>query len=109
MAQLQDIPRLVGEFAAMARAYLVQETMGTAKKLGRFAGMTLGAGLLWAFAALLLAVAGVRALIDVLPESPYWEALGYLIAAIALVVVAIVVVRIVPTRRIPPPSQERSR
>jgi membrane protein DedA with SNARE-associated domain len=106
VAQLQDIPRLIGEFVAMARDYVVQETMGAARKLGRFAGFSLGAGVLWAIATLLLAVAGVRTLIDILPESPYWEALGYFLFAILLVILVAIIVRIVPDRRIAPPSKE---
>jgi membrane protein DedA with SNARE-associated domain len=106
MTELRDIPRLVSEFVEMARAYLVQETVGAARKLGRFTGFSIGAGLLWAIAMLLLSVAGMRALVDVLPDSPYWEALGYLIFAVALVLFALVLVRIVPTTTVKPPSEE---
>jgi hypothetical protein len=106
MAQLQDIPRLVSEFVAMAKAYLVQETVGAAKRLGRFAGLSLGAGLLWALAAVLLSVAGLRTLVDAFPESPYWEALAYLSAAVVLAIAALVFVRVVPGRRVPPPSKD---
>ena len=108
MAELQDIPRLVVEFFEMARDYLVQETAGAAKKLGRFTGLSLGAGLAWMAALLLLSVAGVRFLIDLLPESPYWEALGYFLFVLLLVIVALVIVRIVPSQRVPPPSEETS-
>ena len=107
MAELQDIPRLVNEFATMAKEYMVQETVGAAKKLGRFAGLSIGAGLIWTFAVLLLSVAGMRALVDALPESPYWEALGYVLFALLLAVFIIIVVRLVPTNRMPPPSEEQ--
>ena len=42
MARIQDLPRLVSEFGTMAKEYMVQETVEPAKKLGRFAGMSLG-------------------------------------------------------------------
>jgi hypothetical protein len=96
MAKLHDLPVLFDEFTTMAKEYLLQETVEPAKKLGRFAGLSLGAAILWAIAILLLSVAGVRALIDVLPEGAYWEALGYLIWVLALVALAAIVVRLGP-------------
>ena len=62
MAQIQDIPRLVSEFVELAKAYLVQETVEPAKKLGHFAGYSIGAAALWAVALILISVAGLRAL-----------------------------------------------
>lgn len=106
MAELQDIPRLINEFAAMARDYMVQETLGAARKLGRFSGLSIGAGLAWGIAVLLLSVAGMRALVDALPDSPYWEALGYFLFALLLVAFTLIVIRVVPTHRMPPPSEE---
>jgi hypothetical protein len=105
MAELQDIPRLVNEFGVMAKDYMVQETIGAARKLGRFAGMSIGAGLAWMFALLLLSVAGMRALVDALPESPYWEALGYFLFGLVLVAFTILIARVVPSHRMPPPSE----
>ena len=43
MAKLQDLPVLIVEFRDLAKEYLLQETVGQAKKLGRFAGFSLGA------------------------------------------------------------------
>jgi hypothetical protein len=92
MAKLQDLPALISEFRDLAKEYLLQETVGQAKKLGRFAGFSLGAAALWALAAMLLGVAGLRGLIELLPEGAYWEALAYLIVVIvAAVIVAILV------------------
>ncbi|RPI24671.1 MAG: hypothetical protein EHM57_02460 [Actinobacteria bacterium] len=108
MAELQDIPRLLNEFGTMAKDYMVQETVGAARKLGRFTGFSVGAGLLWAFAVLLLSVAGLRALVDALPDSPYWEALGYFLFALLLIVFMAIIARVVPNHRIPPPSEEGS-
>lgn len=100
MAQIQDIPRLVGEFFDMAREYLIQETIGSAKKLGWFAGHSVGAAALWSAALILLAVAGLRALYDVLPAGPYWESLAYLITVVVVVAFLALVVKLVPDRSV---------
>jgi asparagine N-glycosylation enzyme membrane subunit Stt3 len=92
MAKLQDLPVMITEFRDLAKEYLLQETVGQAKKLGHFAGFSLGAAALWALAIMLLGVAGLRGLVKILPEGAYWEALAYLIVVIiALVIVAILV------------------
>jgi hypothetical protein len=96
MARLQDLPRLFSEFKDLAKEYLLQETVEPAKALGRFAGMSLGAAFLWATAILLLSVAGIRALISVLPDGAYWEALGYFIWVVVLGVLAFVLARLGP-------------
>ena len=43
MARLQDLPAMITEFRDLAKEYLLQETVGQAKKLGHFAGFSLGA------------------------------------------------------------------
>jgi uncharacterized BrkB/YihY/UPF0761 family membrane protein len=98
MADIQDIPTLVKEFYELAKAYLLQETVEPAKKLAHFAGFSLGAALLWGIAIVLLAVAGLRALYDALPSSPYWEAASYLIFALILVAVIAILVKLAPDR-----------
>jgi len=98
MADIQDIPRLVGEFYALSKEYLLQETVEPAKKLGYFAGMSLAAASLWAIALILISVAVLRALIDVLPGGEYWEALGYAIYAVVLIGFCVLLVKIVPER-----------
>lgn len=100
MAQIQDIPKLVGEFIDMARDYLVQETVGQAKKLGGFAAHSVGATALWSIALVLLAVAGLRALYDALPSGPYWESLAYIITVVVLLVFLAIVVKVVPDRSV---------
>jgi hypothetical protein len=100
MAQIQDIPRLVSEFIQLAREYLIQETIEPAKKLGSFAGHSAGATALWSVALILLSVAGLRALYDALPDSPYWEALAYLIVVVVLVGFLAIVVKVVPDRSV---------
>ena len=96
MAKLQDLPAMIAEFRDLAKEYLLQETVGQAKKLGRFAGLSLGAAALWALAAMLLGVAGFRGLVKLLPEGPYWEALAYLIAVVVAVGVVAILVRLGP-------------
>ena len=96
MARIQDLPRLVSEFGTMAKEYMVQETVEPAKKLGRFAGMSLGAALAWLIALVLLSVAGLRGIIALLPEGAYWEALAYLIVVIVAVVIVAILVKLGP-------------
>ncbi len=98
MAQIQDIPKLTTEFIELAKAYLLQETVEPAKKLGHFAGYSIGAAALWALAVLLLSVAGLRSLIGVLPSGPYWEALAYIIFTIVLLALMALLVKLVPDR-----------
>jgi hypothetical protein len=96
MAGIQELPRLVSEFGALAKGYMVQETVEPAKKLGRFAGMSLGAALSWIVALLLLSVAGLRGIIYLLPEGAYWEALGYLLFALILAGLVALLMRLGP-------------
>ena len=97
MARLQDLPVMITEFRDLAKEYLLQETVGPAKKLGHFAGFSLGAAALWALAIMLLGVAGLRGLIAILPEGPYWEALAYLIIAIGGVAIIAILVKVGPS------------
>lgn len=96
MADIRDLPRLIGEFWEMATAYLRQETLEPARKLGHFAGFSLGAALAWLIALILLAVAGLRTIIGLLPEGPYWEALGYLITVVILIAFVAILIRLGP-------------
>lgn len=98
MADIQDIPALIREFYELAKAYLLQETVEPAKKLGHFAGFSFAASALWSVAIVLLAVAGLRALYDTLPDSPYWEALAYGIFAVVLIGLMAILVKFVPER-----------
>jgi hypothetical protein len=96
MAKLQDIPAMISSFIDLAKEYLLQETVGAAKKLGRFAGFSLGAALLWAMALILIGVALMRGLVDVMPSGPYWEALGYMAAFVVFVLVAFILTKVGP-------------
>ena len=84
MASTRELPELIREFVDMSRAYLRQETVEPAKRLGRFASYSLGAALVWALGALLVGIAVMRGVIRLLPDGPYFEALGYLIAALVV-------------------------
>lgn len=108
MAQIQDIPKLISEFVDLTKEYLLQETVEPAKKLGHFAGYSIGAGALWAIALVLLSVAGLRAFIEVLPGGPYWEALGYVVATIVLVGFIALLVKLMPDRGVYDPDPHDS-
>ncbi len=95
MAGATELPQLVTEFVDLSKEYLRQETLDPAKQLGRFAGVTLGASLLFAVGGLLLAIAGMRGIIYLLPKGPNWSALGYVLGAIAIGVVIGVIVAVV--------------
>jgi hypothetical protein len=95
---IQDIPRLVNEFVQLARAYLLQETVEPAKRLGHFAGFSVGATLLWSVALILLAVAGLRAFDNVLPDNAYWESVAYVGTAVVLAGFIGLVIKVVPER-----------
>ena len=82
-----ELPQLVTEFVDMSKEYLRQETVEPAKRLGRFAGFTIGAALLFAIGGVLLAIAGMRGIIYLLPEGPNWSALGYILGALAIGVI----------------------
>lgn len=96
MAKLQDLPMLIIEFRDLAKEYLLQETVGQAKKLGHFAGFSLGAAALWSAAMVLIGIAVMRGVVDALPNSPYWEALGYVIAFLVFVGIAAILVKAGP-------------
>ena len=84
MAGPSELPQLVTEFVDMSKEYLRQETLDPAKKLGRFAGFTIGAWLLYAIGGVLLAIAGTRGIVYLLPDGPNWSALGYILGALSI-------------------------
>ncbi len=91
MASARELPQLISEFVDMAKAYLRQETLDPAKRLGRYAGFSIGAGIVAAIGAIPLAVAGNRLVIDLLPSDPghrMWSGLGYILSALGLLAVA---------------------
>ena len=87
MAGPSELPELVTEFVDMSKEYLRQETLEPAKKLGKFAGFTIAASFLFAIGGVLLAIAGTRGIIYLLPDGPNWSALGYILGALAIGIV----------------------
>lgn len=94
MAGATELPQLVTEFVDMSKEYLRQETVESGKRLGRFAGYTIAASIIFAVGAILLAIAGTRGIIYLLPEGSNWSALGYLLGGMAIALVIGVMVGI---------------
>lgn len=89
---MSELPELITEFVDLSKAYIKQETIEPAKRLGRFAGFAIGAAFAFALSALFGGIALLRLLLGVLPEGPYWTVLGYVLAAVGLGIVAAVLV-----------------
>lgn len=97
MARTRELPQLVSEFFDLAKAYLRQETIEPVKRLGRALAMGLAAGVAFFLGAIFLAVAGVRLAVEVMPAepaNPWWSALGYVAAAMGLLVLTAVVAKV---------------
>lgn len=91
MAKARELPQQVGEFIELAKEYAKERTLEPAKALGRAAGFGFAAALLFALASIFLAVAGMRVIVDALPATRIWGGLGYILAAVGLLIVAGVV------------------
>ncbi len=94
MAGPTELPELIKEFTNMSKEYLRQETIDPAKQLGRYAGFAVGAAVCFAIGAVLLSIAGVRLIIDALPEGSNWSALGYLITTVVLMLLSALLVKL---------------
>lgn len=79
-----EIPELVGEFVDLAKRYVREQTLDPAKRLGRLAGLSLAGALVFMLAAGFLAVAGMRTVVDLMPDGTIWSGFGYVLAALAL-------------------------
>ncbi len=88
MARARELPQQIGEFVELAKEYTKQRTLEPAKALGKAAGLGFAAALVFSLAALFLAVAGMRLIVDALPDTAIWGGLGYVLAAIGLFIVA---------------------
>lgn len=96
MANPNELPQMVTELVDLSKAYINEEIGEPAKRLGRVAGIGIGAGLLMSIGALMLSVAAFRFVaVTLLPDNPYWSAAGYLGVAILLVGIAFGLVRAV--------------
>lgn len=76
MADAKELPQLVSELVDMSKEYLRQETVEPAKALGRFAGIGLAAGFVFAIAALFAGLAAYALYRQVLPEGEWWVVLA---------------------------------
>jgi hypothetical protein len=92
VAKAKELPGLVGEFVGLAKEYVRERTLVPAKALGRAAGLGFAAALLFGVAALFLAVAGMRLIVDALPDGRIWSGFGYILGAFGLLGVAGLVV-----------------
>ena len=86
-----EIPQLISELIELSKAYLAQEAIAPLRKVGRFAGFSLLAGVLFAVGWLLLAIAGLRLVLEWLPDSALWSVVGYGIGAVVAVLLALFV------------------
>ncbi|MDE0374506.1 MAG: hypothetical protein OXK16_00870 [bacterium] len=86
-----EIPQLISELLEMSKAYLAQEAVAPLRRVARFAGFSLLAGLLFAAGWLMLSIAGLRLVLDLLPDSALWSVLGYFIGAALAVLLALFV------------------
>ncbi len=103
MADAREIPQLTNELIELSKQYLRQETLEPAKRLGRVVGLSLVAALCFAFGAVLLIVGSMRLLVEQLPDSQLWSALGVVVTAISALIVAVMImyyaVRVEPDDR----------
>src|SRR3972149_5685039 len=68
MSNVNELPQLAAELVELSKEYLRQETLEPAKRLGKVAGLSVGAGM--------------RFRIEVLPEGGLWTALALLTSAL---------------------------
>lgn len=87
MASPTELPDLIGEFIDLSKQYLREQTVEPARRLGRLAGFSAAASVLFVLAAGFLGVAGTRWLLRVMPDGSVWSGVGYLLAMIGLLVV----------------------
>lgn len=87
MTRIKELPDHIREFTDLSKQYVRERTLEPAKALGRLAGFGFAAGLLFFLAAIFLAIAGTRAIVDLMPDGNIWSGFGYVIAAVGLVLV----------------------
>ncbi len=91
MARFQEIPQIAQDLIESSVAYLKQQTIAPAKRLGKHAGMGLGGAVLYSLGAF-LAILGVYALLKmVFPETEWYVVLARLLTALTAAAVAGVV------------------
>ena len=87
-----EISQLVTELFEMSKQYLEQETLAPLRRTARYAALSLLAGVLFAVGWLLLVVAELRWLMDLLPDTPLWSVLAYVLAAITALGLAALII-----------------
>lgn len=76
MPEPKQIPELATELYDMSKEYLLQETVEPAKKLGAYAGLSIGGAVVFGLAAILFML-GVYALFQfLLPETVWYNVLA---------------------------------
>lgn len=84
MAGPTELPQLISEFIDLAREYLREHTIVPARRLGRLAGLSFAASILFVLAALFLGVVVLRVIVDAMPDGSIWSGFGYILASFAL-------------------------
>ena len=87
MPPVNELPDLVGEFLDMSRQYLREQTVEPARALGRLAGFSTIASIMFVLAAGFLGVAATRWLIRLMPDGNVWSGFGYLLGSFGLLAV----------------------
>lgn len=84
MAGPAELPQLISDFIDLAKDYLREHTIGAAKRLGRLAGFSFAASVLFALAAMFLGVVVMRSIVDAMPDGAIWSGFGYILSSLAL-------------------------
>lgn len=82
MADPRELPDQARDFYELGRRYLEEEILEPAKQLGAYAGLGIGAALLFSAAALLLAMGVLSLGLLLLPDTELWAALAHVFAAL---------------------------
>jgi hypothetical protein len=101
MSSPQEIPEMVAELVDLTKRYVNEEVVEPGKRLGRVAGMGIGAGLLMSIGALLLSVAAFRFLGNVVldPDNAWLSATAYIVTAIVMIGIGVGMVSVVSRDR----------
>lgn len=87
MADVRELPDMVGDFFDLTKDYLRQETIEPMKRLGRLAAFSAVGAIFFVIAAVFLAVAGMRFIVAAMPDGAIWSGVGYIAASLAIVIV----------------------
>lgn len=82
MADPRELPDQARDFYDLGRRYVDEEIIQPAKRLGVYAGLGIGAGLLFSLGALLLGMGVLSLGLLLLPDTDTWDALAHVGAAL---------------------------